>query len=278
MNCLCRINNVALMLALWPGLCLAQNEPMPAGAAPVPSTVPGTLQEVVQKLAPESRAKLGELLTVDWKDRPEWAEMLIALLKNEEMKGTIGWFKPSHRKYDWTWLTARFDANKDGVIDKEELSGESIGFDRLFARLDRDNDGKLKSTDFDYANQPPTPPVMMSRFLPRLLDTDTNGRITPEELQAFLKRADKDQTGFLTAEDLYGEFSRAFNAQEGDDMPSPDELLAMFFRGELGIFESGPKLGDVAPDFALPTHDGNQTVTLSSLRGKPVILIFGSFT
>lgn len=278
MNCLCRINNVVLMLALCPGLCLAQNGPMPAGTAPAPTVAPGTLQEVVQKLAPESRAKLGELLAADWKDRPEWVEMLISLLKNEEMRGTTGWFKPSDKKYDWAWLAARFDTNKDGVINQDELSGESIGFDRLFARLDRDNDGKLRSDDFDYANQPSTPPVMMSRFLSRLFDTDSNGRITPEEFQAFLKRADKDQAGFLTAEDLYGDFSRAFNAQGGDETPSPEDLLAMFFRGELGIFESGPKVGDEAPDFTLPTHDGSQTVTLSGLRGKPVILIFGSFT
>ena len=95
-----------------------------------------------------------------------------------------------------------------------------------------------------------------------------------------LTRADRDKTGFLTGEDLYGEFSRAFSAQDagGDDMPSPEKMLSMFFRGELGVWEAGPKLGEEAPDFTLPTHDGSQTITLSKSRGKPVILIFGSFT
>lgn len=251
---------------------------MPPDAAPAAMAAPGTLQEVIQKLAPESRVKLGESLAADWKDRPEWVEMLIPLLKNEEMKPTAGWFKPSDKKYDWAWLANRFDTDKDGVINQEELSGEPIGFDRLFDRFDKNSDGKLDSEDFQHASQPSTPPVMMSRFLSGLFDTDSNGRITPEELQSFLKRADKDQTGFLTSEDLFTNFSRAFNARGGDDMPPPEEMLGMFFRGELGVFEPGPKLGDAAPDFTLPTHDGSQTVTLSGLRGKPVVLIFGSFT
>ena len=39
----------------------------------------------------------------------------------------------------------------------------------------------------------------------------------------------------------------------------------------------GPKVGQVAPDFTLPTLDGGE-LTLSSLRGKPVMLEFGSIT
>jgi cytochrome oxidase Cu insertion factor (SCO1/SenC/PrrC family) len=37
-------------------------------------------------------------------------------------------------------------------------------------------------------------------------------------------------------------------------------------------------IGDTAPDFDLPTIDGAQHVKLSSLRGKPVVLFFGSYT
>jgi cytochrome oxidase Cu insertion factor (SCO1/SenC/PrrC family) len=36
--------------------------------------------------------------------------------------------------------------------------------------------------------------------------------------------------------------------------------------------------GDPAPDFTLPTQDGSSRVTLSSLRGRPVVLVFGSYT
>jgi hypothetical protein len=36
--------------------------------------------------------------------------------------------------------------------------------------------------------------------------------------------------------------------------------------------------GDMAPDFRLPTQDHQSEVELSSLRGKPVVLVFGSYT
>src|SRR6516162_305980 len=36
--------------------------------------------------------------------------------------------------------------------------------------------------------------------------------------------------------------------------------------------------GDMAPDFRLPTQDHQSEVELSSLRGNPVVLVFGSYT
>ncbi len=40
-----------------------------------------------------------------------------------------------------------------------------------------------------------------------------------------------------------------------------------------------PKVGQLAPDFALKTPDGKRTIKLSSFRGKrPVVLVFGSLT
>ncbi len=41
--------------------------------------------------------------------------------------------------------------------------------------------------------------------------------------------------------------------------------------------EHAPKAGEVAPDFTLPLLDGGE-ITLSSLRGKPVMIEFGSVT
>ena len=40
-----------------------------------------------------------------------------------------------------------------------------------------------------------------------------------------------------------------------------------------------PRVGDVAPDFALRDVNGENLVTLSDFHGKqPVALVFGSFT
>ena len=36
--------------------------------------------------------------------------------------------------------------------------------------------------------------------------------------------------------------------------------------------------GDMAPDFTLPTAEGFDEIRLSSLRGRPVVLVFASHT
>jgi hypothetical protein len=39
------------------------------------------------------------------------------------------------------------------------------------------------------------------------------------------------------------------------------------------------RVGEMAPDFSLPTVDRTRTVRLSSFRGdRPVVLVFGSYT
>lgn len=272
-----------IVAALVPAALLGQEAkgPSASDAAAIAGADPASLATLVEKLSPENRKAFGEMLAKDWKDRPEWAEMLIVLLKGEPINFGSGWFQPGVPKYDWKWLAEKLDANQDGQISREELPKDAPYQELLFSRLDRDGDGELRSADFDFfSRQQPTPPQMLSRLLSAILDGDSNGRITPEELQSWLKRADKDQAGFLTVDDLFDDFNRALADLNsgGDDMPGPDQMLSMFFRGELGVWGAGPKSGEDAPDFTLPTHDGKDSITLSKSKGKPVILIFGSFT
>ena len=43
--------------------------------------------------------------------------------------------------------------------------------------------------------------------------------------------------------------------------------------------KGGTRVGELAPDFTLPTVDRTAEVRLSSFRGKqPVVLVFGSYT
>jgi len=54
--------------------------------------------------------------------------------------------------------------------------------------------------------------------------------------------------------------------------PPDSELLPRPLQGNL-------KVGDTAPEFALKTIKGDETVRLSDARGRqPTILVFGSFT
>ena len=56
--------------------------------------------------------------------------------------------------------------------------------------------------------------------------------------------------------------------------------IALPAAGQAGRPDRAPAVGTVAPDFALPLlhSDPEQTVRLAGLRGKPVALIFGSYT
>ena len=61
----------------------------------------------------------------------------------------------------------------------------------------------------------------------------------------------------------------------------PMPLMAILpFVPVWNVARRGPtRVGEMAPDFSLPTIDHAREVTLSSFRGKqPVVLVFGSYT
>ena len=111
----------------------------------------------------------------------------------------------------------------------------------------------------------------------RQLDSKGKGKVTKEDLLAFLEKAGKGKD-HLTAEDLREALLGVGTYLQGD-APSTETLLRGFFASEIGSFREGPALGDVAPDFELPTADGKSKVKLSGLIGeKPVVLILGNYT
>lgn len=64
-----------------------------------------------------------------------------------------------------------------------------------------------------------------------------------------------------------------------DPTPMTGERFAQLREALARRDERAPKVGEEAPDFHLPLLHGNgATVRLSDQRGKPVALIFGSYT
>ncbi len=274
-------------------------KPEPQSSSPRPDDSPSEYaltKELLGNLSPENMQSLGEMLEEDWQDRPEWGEMAVAILKNDFMRPGSGWWKPSEKRFDWNWLSEHYDANSDGNLGREEFPGDVVKADQLFERLDRDNDGKLMPADFDYTDPNPATMFMnigamkdrMSSQLFSRFDSDSNGRVTREELDEFFRYGDKEELEFLSPEDLRfaiddppaKEHAGEPNANPASVGPStPAAAFRMFLRGDLGWLTSGPQVGDTAPDFTLPTHDGTANVTLSDSFGKrPVVLVFGSFT
>jgi hypothetical protein len=215
----------------------------------------------------------------------EIAEMLWAIAGGSQMGPGEGWFHPGESRYGWQWLADRFDADHDGVINREEFKGPA----HLFDRLDANRDGVLTEADFDWSqNSPLSRQASMAAAWFYRIDRDSNGRISKEEWDAFYDRIAKGK-GYVSREDLRDAFPTAPPAKPPQsktppqkapsDDPSPLTFVLGLLSGELGSFHEGPAIDDLAPEFTLKTLDGKQTVSLGQFRGKkPVVLVFGSFT
>jgi hypothetical protein len=206
---------------------------------------------------------------------PEIVEMLWAVANGSEMGPGDGWFHAGQSRYGWDWLAARYDGRKNGHITREEFQGPA----ELFERLDRDGDGTLTADDFDWSDRSPFVRQMgMTARWFRCLDTNSNGRISRAEWEAFFARAAKGKD-HLTREDLRVALNPPLPSKGSGDEPSPLVLLRGLLNGELGSLWEGPAINQQAPDFVLRTQDGERQIRLSEFRGKkPVVLVFGSFT
>jgi hypothetical protein len=233
--------------------------------------------------SPQLARRLADLLRNDWQDRPEWADMAIALLKGEGMGPGSGWWKPADARYGWRWLSEKLDWDGDGRIGRDDFASGFPALEHCFARLDRDEDGVITAGDLDwsesgsYARRSQMAAGVFGR-----LDRNSNGRISHEELDQFFQQADREGLGYLTREDVLAALNPPDPTRqpaEAAEEPHPLELLAMLLKGQMGVLDPGPGVDDEAPDFTLPRHDGQGTVAPSDARGKrPVVLIFGSFT
>jgi hypothetical protein len=216
--------------------------------------------------------------------RPEIVEMVSAIANGSQMGPGDGWFHESQSRYSWKWLAGRYDTDHKGIILRRQFFGPS----EIFDRLDRNHDGALTASDFDWSDRSLfAMQSMPSRYWFGWIDGDSNGRITKEEWEAWFNKLSKGK-GFLTQDDLREGFPTSPPPRRLDappppppqaSGPSPATLFKGLLAGELGSYFEGPAIGQRAPDFELKTQDGSKTIRLSQFQGKkPVMLVFGSFT
>jgi hypothetical protein len=262
----------ATVALAWLAAAAAADPPLPGDDAPPSRRSQALLWKEAMRLAKKGGPAA---------EKSEAARMLAALLKGDRVAGGGGWFGPGQSRYGWQWLARRLDPDGEGRITRAKFTGPA----ELFDRLDRDGSGAITADDFDWSEKSPfVKQQTQAAQLFRSIDADGDGRVTAEEWENYFARLAKEKE-FLAPDDLRAAlFPSPRRGDRGKGDKAKDEktkklMLQAFLDGDAGSPFEGPRVGQDAPDFTLPTYDGKGTIGLSDFRGKkPVVLIFGSFT
>jgi hypothetical protein len=208
----------------------------------------------------------------------------------------------------WAFLAERYDGDRDGRITPAEYDRGAA----RFRQLDEDEDGVLTPADF----RGPTnmDRYVAKAVLLRLLQADADAHVLSRDEVCIAFRARDLNCDGRWSESEFARARGAFRSRVlgAPDMPAgvdpwPHVLAAadrdgsrtLDTREVLTFFDAedtartgrwsppasrmharppGPAEGERAPAFTLSTPDGVGTIALSSLRGKPAVLAFGSWT
>ena len=264
-----------LLVTLLAAASAAEPAPRHATAAetPCPSTRPSS---TIRRKRRGSRTQLEKDFPAA--TRPEAVKMLVAILRGDVDDRRRRLVRPGRVAVR---LEVARGANTRSIRRRARSRRSKFrGPAALFARLDRDGDGRIVAGDFDWSDKNPfvIQSGMVTRFF-RRMNPRGDGKLTKEDMDAFFERAANGKD-HVTPDDL-----RAALLASGPggflpgDAPTIEMLVRGLYSGELGSIHEGPKVGAAAPDFTLKTLDGKETVRLSKLIGpKPVVLVFGNFT
>ena len=138
------------------------------------------------------------------------------------LTATIALGEPSRDRFK------QIDTNQDGIISLEEFSAEGRFIDRRMSRADANGDGAI-TTDEMEARQALISAEAQSRMEKRI-----------EDSRAFFERADRDNSGSVTADEMRAAIFDRLDRDE-DQMLSKRELRAMAradrFRKRAGILD-----------------------------------------
>src|SRR5262249_21390819 len=163
-----------------------------------------------------------------------------AILKGSQMGPGDGWFGPAKSRYGWNWLAQWYDADGDEVITEDEFTGPP----ELFKRLDRDRDGELQRSEFDWSENSAfvKQQSQAGQWFARI-DASSNGRVTPDEWDQFFEKL-AGAKGYISRDDLRAALfpagsTRGAGSPRSQEGPTVDILLKGVLTGELGSLREG---------------------------------------
>ena len=235
-------------------------------------------QEAIPLSEADAKAKSEKLAAEIPEDqRSESVRMFLSIANCEKMGPGEGWFGGARSQFDFGTLVERWGEPNEGAFAVESLSDP----EDLLARLDRNRDGSISEDDLDWSDENPwVQRAYMANRVFRRLDGAGDGQLSREELLAFFDRA-RGEEETLSYENFRDALIGGGSSGGGSpsDTPSVETLLKGLASGEVGSLQEGPPVGEMAPDFTLPTLDGKGAFSLSSLVGqKPTVIVFGNYT
>lgn len=185
--------------------------------------------------------------------------MLDAIMTGDRLRPNVGWFalSKSGTALDWSTVIGKLDANQN-----QQISPDEVGHEQWFASMDRDQDGKVTASDFEWESIPGIPSAERNEASSQHKAADrgdhaaSDGEASKREPEARREKRSRPSSNLSREVLIYG--------------------LA---RQEIGSHQPGPSVGEIAPDFVLATADRSQKIRLhEQLGGKPIVLVFGNFT